>query len=182
MLAASVTPRQCVPGPVQDAGGWVATLGSVMTLEEHIANFERYNGRRPLDFAEIRDWYVALSVFNATVAALAKRYIGPDEQMGLLVTRVSASELAEVEAFYAELGRFKAPSRVCVSFFDEITFPRGPFHDRTGESSESSTDAANRQTAHSRTPCAASGQSEEGENGPPRGTHQRGWKRRRKVA
>jgi hypothetical protein len=160
----------------------VATLGSVMTLEEHIANFERYNGRRPLDSVEIRDWYVALSVFNATVTALAKRYIGPDEQMGLLVTRMSASELAEVEAFYAELGRFKAPSRVCVSFFDEITFPRGPFYDSTGKSSESSTDAANRPTAQSRTPCAASRQSEEGEDGPPRGAHQRGWKRRRKVA
>jgi hypothetical protein len=108
-----------------------------VTQEEHIANFERYNGRRPLDCAEIRDWYAALSVFNATVTALAKRYIGPDEQMGLLVTRVSEAELAEVEAFYAELGRFKAPSRVCVSFFDEITFPRGPFYDTTGESAAS---------------------------------------------
>jgi hypothetical protein len=138
----------------------VATLGSVMTLEEHIANFERYNGRRPLDCAEIRDWYVALSAFNATVTALAKRYIGPDEQMGLLVTRVSAAELAEVEAFYAELGRFKAPSHVCVSFFDEITFPRGSFNDSTSESSEPSTDATNRATGKPRTPSAASGQLE----------------------
>jgi len=104
-----------------------------MTLEDHVASFERSNGRLPQDLDEMRAWYTALLAFNNAVTDLAKQYIGPNEQIGLLATRASAAELAEVEAVYDELRRFKSPACICASFLDEIMFPRnGAEQERQG--------------------------------------------------